>query len=55
MDKGPYSGSYGFSNSEVPMWELDHEEDWPPRNWFFWIVVLEKTLENPLNCKEINP
>ena len=37
------------------MWELDHEEDWPPKNWFFWIVVLEKSLESPLNCKEINP
>ena len=37
------------------MWELDHEESWAPKNWCFWIVVLEKTLESPLNCKEIKP
>ena len=37
------------------MWEMDHKEGWVPKNWFFWIVVLEKTLETPLNCKEIQP
>ena len=37
------------------MWELDHKEGWVPKNWCFWIVVLEKTLENPFNCKEIKP
>ena len=36
-------------------WELDHKEDWMPRNWCFWTMVLEKTLESPLNCKEIQP
>ena len=44
-----------FSSSHVWMWELDHKEDWAPKNWCFWIVVLEKTLESPLDCKEINP
>ena len=53
-DKGPYSQSYGFSSSHVWMWELDHK-DWAPKNWCFWTVVLEKTLENPLNCKEVKP
>ena len=42
-----------MSNSQ--MWELDHKEGWEPKNWFFWIVVPEKTLENPLYCKEIKP
>ena len=37
------------------MWELDHKESWAPKNWCFWTVVLEKTLESPLDCKEINP
>ena len=37
------------------MWEMDHKEGWVPKNWFFWIVVLEKTLESPLDCKEIKP
>ena len=37
------------------MWELDHKEGWAPKNWYFWTVVLEKTLESPLNCKEIKP
>ena len=46
---------YGFSNSHVWMWELDHKEDWTPKNWCFWTVVLEKTLESPLDCKEIQP
>ena len=54
-DKGPYSQSYGFSSSHVCMWELDHKEGWAQKNWFFWTVVLEKTLESPLDCKEIKP
>ena len=47
--------SYGFSSSHVWMWELDHKESWVPKNWCFWTAVLEKTLENPLDCKEIQP
>ena len=54
-DKGPYSQSYGFSSNHVWMWELDHKEGWMPKNWCFWTVVLEKTLESPLDCKEIKP
>ena len=54
-NKGPYSQSYGFSSSHVQMWELDHKEGWAPKNWCFRIVVLEKTLESPLDCKEIQP
>ena len=54
-DKGPSSQSYGFSSSHVWIWELDYEESWGPKNWCFWIVVLEKTLESPLDCKEIQP
>ena len=54
-DKGPYSQSYGFSSSHVWMWELDHKEGWVLKNWCFWTVVLEKTLESPLDCKEIKP
>ena len=54
-DKGLYNQSYGFSNSHVLMWELDHKEDWAPKNWCFWNVVLEKTLESPLDYKEIKP
>ena len=50
---GPYSQSYGFSSSHVWMWELDCEESWAPKNWCFGTVVLEKTLESPLDCKEI--
>ena len=53
--KGLSSQSYGFSNSHVWMWELDHEEGWVPKNWCFWTVVLENTLESPLDCKEIQP
>ena len=45
--------SYGFSSSHVWMWELDYKESWVPKNWCFWTVVLEKTLESPLDCKEI--
>ena len=54
-DKGPSSQSYGFSSSHVWMWELDCDECWVPKNWCFWTVVLEKTLESPLDCKEIQP
>ena len=53
--KGPYSQSYGFSSRHVWMWELDCEEGWALKNWCFWTVVLEKTLESPLDCKEIQP
>ena len=49
------SQSYGFSSSHVWVWELNHEEGWVPKNWCFWTVVLEKTLESPLDCKEIQP
>ena len=52
-DKDPYSQSYDFSSSHVWMWELDCEEGWAPKNWCVWTVVLEKTLESPLDCKEI--
>ena len=52
---GPSSQSYGFSSSHGWMWELDHKESWVPKNRCFWIVVLEKTLESPLDCKEIKP
>ena len=52
-DKGPYSQSYGFSSSPVRMWELDHKKGWVSKNWCFQIVVLEKTLESPLDCKKI--
>ena len=44
-----------FSSSHVWIWELNHKESWAPKNWFFWTVVLEKTLESPLDCKEIKP
>jgi len=54
-NKGPSSQSYGFSSSYVWMWELDYKESWAPKNWCFWTVVLEKTLESPLDCKEIQP
>ena len=46
---------YGFSSGHVRMWELDYKESWAPKNWCFWTVVLEKTLESPLDCKEIQP
>ena len=51
--KGPYSQSNGFSSSHVWMWELDHKEVWTSKDWCFWTVVLEKTLESPLDSKEI--
>ena len=54
-DKDPSSQGFGFSSSHVWMWELDYKESWTPKNWCFWTVVLEKTLENPLDCKEIQP
>ena len=47
--------SCGFSSSHVWMWELDYKESWALKNWCFWTMVLEKTLENPLDCKEIKP
>ena len=54
-DKGPFGQSYGFSISHIWMWELDHKESWALKNWCFWTVVLEETLESPLDCKEIQP
>ena len=54
-NKGPYGQGYGFSSSHVWMWELDYKESWELKNWCFWTVVLEKTLESPLDCKEIQP
>ena len=53
--KGLSSQSYGFFSSYVWMWELDYKGSWAPKNWCFWTVVLEKTLESPLDCKEITP
>ena len=53
--KCPSSQSYGFSRSHVWMWELDYKESWALKNWCFWTVVLEKTLESPLDCKETQP
>ena len=49
------SQSYGFSSSHEWMWELDYKESWALKNWCFWTVVLEKTLESPLDCKKIQP
>ena len=56
-NRGPsvHSQSYGFSSSHVWMWKLDYKESWVQKNWCFWTVVLEKTLESPLDCKEIQP
>ena len=54
-NKDPSSQGYGFSSSHVWMWELDCKESWAPKNWCFWTVVLGKTLESPLDCKEIQP
>ena len=54
-NKHPSSQSYDFSSSHVWMWELDYKESWAPKNWCIWTVVLEKTLESPLDCKEIQP
>ena len=52
---GPSSQSHCFSSSHIWMWELDYKESWGLENWCFWTVVLEKTLESPLDCKEIQP
>ena len=49
------SWTYGFSSSHVWAWELDYKESWVPKNWYFWTVVMEKTLESPLDCKESQP
>ena len=54
-NKGLSSQSYDFSSSHIWMWELDYKESWVPKNWCFWTVVLKKTLESPLDCKEIQP
>ena len=54
-NKNPSSQSYGFSSSPVWMWELDYKESWALKNWCFWTVVLEKILESPLDCKDIQP
>jgi len=54
-DKGLSSQSYGFFSSHVWVWELDHKEGCAPKNWCFWTMVLEKTLESPLHYKEIKP
>ena len=54
-NKGLSSQGYGFSSGHIWMWELECEEIWVPKNWWFWTVVLEKTLESPLDCKEVQP
>ena len=54
-NKGPFNQGYGFSSGPVWMWELDYKESWALKNWCFWTVVLEKTLEHPLDCTEIQP
>ena len=54
-DRGPSNQSYGFSSSHVWIWELDHKKGWVLKNWCFWTVVLEKTLESPLDCNKIQP
>ena len=54
-NKGPSSQSYGFSSIHVWMWKLSYKESWALKNWCFWTVVLEKTPESPLDCKEIKP
>ena len=55
VNKGPSSQGYGFPSGHVWMWKWDQKESWAPKNWCFWTVVLEKTLESPLNFKEIKP
>ena len=52
-NKSPYNQSYVFSSSHIWMWEVDHKEDWVPKNWCFQTVVLAKTPESPLDCKDI--
>ena len=55
VNKGLSSQGYGFSSNHIWMWELDYKENWVQKNWCFWTMVLEKTLESPLHCKEIQP
>ena len=55
VDKGRYNQSYGFPSGYIWMLELEHKEGWALKNWCFWTVVLEKTLESPLDCKELKP
>ena len=54
-EKGPSIQSYSFYSGHIWMWELEYKESWVLKNWYFWTVVLEKTLESPLDCKEIKP
>ena len=54
-DKGPSSQRYGFPRSHEQIWELDHKESWVLKSWYFQTVMLEKTLESPLDSKEIKP
>ena len=54
VNKGMSSQGYGFSCGHVWMWESDYKESWAPKNWCFWTVVLEKTLESPLDCRSSN-
>ena len=55
VNKGPFSQGYGLFSGHAWMWELDYKESWVPKNWYFWTVVLEKTLVSPLDCKELQP
>ena len=55
VNRGLSSQGYGFSSCHVCMWALGYKESWAPKNWCFWTVLLEKTLENPLDCKKIQP
>ena len=55
LSTSPSSQGYGFSIGHVWMWELDYKESWALKNWCFWTVVLEKTVDSPLDCKEIQP
>ena len=55
VNKGLSSQGYDFSSGHVWMWKLDYKESWTPKNWCFWTAVLEKTLESPLDCKEVQP
>ena len=55
LNKDPCSQGYGVSSSHGCVWELDCKKSWAPKNWCFWSVVLEKTVESPLDCKEIQP
>ena len=55
VNKGPSNQDYGFSSGHIWMWELDSKESWVLKNWCFWTVVVEKTLESSLDCKEIQP